>query len=418
MRVGITISNGEKIVNEKINFDIKDNAKKTALDYAFKHSDTNILRLFLDFFYEIKENKKRKYDKLEMEYQERSKKLLDYSNMATSISTVIISACIMSNKSESEIEKTFTWISISCSLISFFLLLCNLVIGRQKEFVKRKIENYTEQINRIEEVTGKLAKTEVEIYDSERDRIISEQLVQHAGDISQLKNRFNKLVHPVSLESRDKLNISPQKMSRRGSTVLAERRSSSFLGNLGEKLDQYVKRTSRVQDTMDKLDNESCFITINEHSESKPKAPKSKFKNVAAKLKRGNIFSKKKEDLIASSSLSEGANQENITRMNKENELIKKFGDINGCLIFPAFFNSSCSTLEPVHNLLRSKAVKARTTICSLVLSLRSQFFHNRLHFSSQAKERSTTHLFGNTTKVCNSLRFITSTVAPIVVFI
>ncbi len=73
---------------------------------------------------------------------------------------------------------------------------------------------------------------------------------------------------------------------------------------------------------------------------------------------------------------------------------------------------SDSQLLEPVHNLLRSKAVKARTTICRLVLSLRSQFFHNRLHFSSQAKERSTTHLFGNTTKVCNSLRFITSTVA------
>jgi hypothetical protein len=76
------------------------------------------------------------------------------------------------------------------------------------------------------------------------------------------------------------------------------------------------------------------------------------------------------------------------------------------------------NSLEPVHNLLRSKAVKARTTICKLVLSLRSQFFHNRLRFSNQAKERSTTHLFGNTAKVCNSLRFITSTVAPIVAFI
>ncbi|KLT21803.1 hypothetical protein wVul_0617 [Wolbachia endosymbiont of Armadillidium vulgare str. wVulC] len=38
------------------------------------------------------------------------------------------------------------------------------------------------------------------------------------------------------------------------------------------------------------------------------------------------------------------------------------------------------------------------------MLSLRSQFFHNRLHFSNQAKDLSTTHLFGNTAKVCNSL--------------
>ncbi len=60
--------------------------------------------------------------------------------------------------------------------------------------------------------------------------------------------------------------------------------------------------------------------------------------------------------------------------------------------------------LEPVHNLFRSKAAKARTTICRLVLSFRSQFFHNRLHFCNQAKDLSTTHLFGNTTKVCNSL--------------
>ncbi len=64
------------------------------------------------------------------------------------------------------------------------------------------------------------------------------------------------------------------------------------------------------------------------------------------------------------------------------------------------------------------REMKERTIICKLVLSFRSQFFHNRLHFSNQAKDRSTTHLFGNTAKECNSLRFITSTAAPIIVFI
>lgn len=43
---------------------------------------------------------------------------------------------------------------------------------------------------------------------------------------------------------------------------------------------------------------------------------------------------------------------------------------------------------------------------CKLVLSLRSQFFHSLRHLSSQAKERSTIHRFGMTTKVCSSLRF------------
>ncbi len=57
--------------------------------------------------------------------------------------------------------------------------------------------------------------------------------------------------------------------------------------------------------------------------------------------------------------------------------------------------------------------MKASTTICRLVLSFLLQFFQSRRHFSSQAKDRSTTHRFGSTTKVCSSLRFTTSTEAP-----
>ncbi|WP_353279590.1 hypothetical protein [Wolbachia endosymbiont (group B) of Xanthorhoe designata] len=66
------------------------------------------------------------------------------------------------------------------------------------------------------------------------------------------------------------------------------------MNDLTKKLGLYERRNSRAQDIMDKCDSASCFITINEHSESKPKAPKNKFKNVATKLKRVNIFSKKK----------------------------------------------------------------------------------------------------------------------------
>ena len=69
--------------------------------------------------------------------------------------------------------------------------------------------------------------------------------------------------------------------------------------------------------------------------------------------------------------------------------------------------------LEPVYDLFRINTVKASTTICRLVLSFLSQFFQSRRHFSSQAKDRSTTHRFGSTTKVCSSLRFTTSTEAP-----
>ena len=57
--------------------------------------------------------------------------------------------------------------------------------------------------------------------------------------------------------------------------------------------------------------------------------------------------------------------------------------------------------------------MKASTSICRLVLSFLSQFFQSRRHFSSQAKDRSTTHRFGSATKVCSLLRFTTSTAAP-----
>ena len=60
--------------------------------------------------------------------------------------------------------------------------------------------------------------------------------------------------------------------------------------------------------------------------------------------------------------------------------------------------------LEPVYNLFRISTAKARTTICRLVLSFLSQFFQRRRHCSSQPKDRSTTHRFGSTTKVCSSL--------------
>ncbi|WP_264330685.1 hypothetical protein [Wolbachia endosymbiont (group B) of Erebia ligea] len=166
-----------------------------------------------------------------------------------------------------------------------------------------------------------------------------------------MENELYKFTHETRLESKDKLNISPQKMSRGGSAVLCSnkslegRKSSPVLNDLTAKLSLCSRRNSRVQNTMDKLDNPSCVITINENSEIKPKAPKNKFKNVATKLKIGNIFSKKKEDLIASSSLSEGANHENITKMNEENcGLIKRFGDTNGYSIFSTPFNPSSST--------------------------------------------------------------------------
>lgn len=68
--------------------------------------------------------------------------------------------------------------------------------------------------------------------------------------------------------------------------------------------------------------------------------------------------------------------------------------------------------LEPVYDLLSNRTRKARWTNCKLVLSFRSQFFHSLRHFSSQAKERSTTQRFGSTAKACSSLRLTTCTVA------
>ena len=73
--------------------------------------------------------------------------------------------------------------------------------------------------------------------------------------------------------------------------------------------------------------------------------------------------------------------------------------------------------LEPVYNLFRISTAKARTTICRLVLSFLSQFFQSRRHFSSQATDRSTTHLWGSTSKLCSSERLATTTEDPNIAF-
>ncbi|SUX23308.1 Uncharacterised protein [Cardiobacterium valvarum] len=69
--------------------------------------------------------------------------------------------------------------------------------------------------------------------------------------------------------------------------------------------------------------------------------------------------------------------------------------------------------LERVYSLRSRIPKKAKTTICKLVLNLRSQFFQSRLCFSNQEKLRPTTHRFGNTAKRCNSFRLAIPTPHP-----
>ena len=68
--------------------------------------------------------------------------------------------------------------------------------------------------------------------------------------------------------------------------------------------------------------------------------------------------------------------------------------------------------LKHVYDLLRNRAKNAIGMNCKLVLRWRSQFFHSRLLFSSQAKLRSTTQRLGMTANLCNSLRLAICTVA------
>jgi hypothetical protein len=60
---------------------------------------------------------------------------------------------------------------------------------------------------------------------------------------------------------------------------------------------------------------------------------------------------------------------------------------------------------ERVQSLLSRRPKNAKWTNCRLVFSNLSQFFHNRLFFSSQAKLRSTIQRLGITLNVCSSLR-------------
>ena len=70
--------------------------------------------------------------------------------------------------------------------------------------------------------------------------------------------------------------------------------------------------------------------------------------------------------------------------------------------------------LERVHSLHSRTPKKAKTPICRLVLSLRSQSFRSSLFFSNQERQPSTTRRFGNTVKRCDSFRLAISIFAPI----
>ncbi|MFT4313561.1 MAG: ankyrin repeat domain-containing protein [Wolbachia pipientis] len=326
----LTMDSKEKIVNKKINFDIKDNAGKIILDYAQEHN-LNILRLFLDVFYEIREDIKRRYDRFEIDYQEKREIVLRITGLLTPIAGITISLCILSDQSDSEVKKVFTYVSMVCSFISFVFFLSNLVVGRQKEPLKSKIENYTEKIDRIEELTGKSIK---EACDLEGYNVILEQLAKSIEDTAQLQSKFNKFVDEIDLQNRDKLSIPFQEMSGSGSAASAGRRSSSFLGNLGEKLSQYARRNSRMQDTIDRHDSASCLITMDKYSESKPKAPQSKFKTAVNKIKVTSIL-EEKENLVDSLNL---LGEKNTTKKDDEEKQPHSYS------IFSNPFNPSCST--------------------------------------------------------------------------
>lgn len=75
------------------------------------------------------------------------------------------------------------------------------------------------------------------------------------------------------------------------------------------------------------------------------------------------------------------------------------------------------AALEPVQSLLTNKAIKASVIIWALAFKDLSQFFHNRLHFSSHEKECSTTQRLGITLKIFNSDRLAISTEQPRISF-
>ncbi|RDD34684.1 ankyrin repeat domain-containing protein [Wolbachia endosymbiont of Cylisticus convexus] len=338
----LTMSGTKKVISEKIDFDIKDNAGKTALDYSLEYSDVSILRLFLDVFYEIKKDRKRKYDKFEIDYQEKQEMVSRITNVLTPIASITISSCVLSDQSESEVKKFFTYISITCSLISLAFFLSNLVVSRRKEPLKNDIKNYTEKIDRIEEITGKSAETKVEVHDFE-----GYSTIRNAEDISELKSTLNNFMNAVDLKNRDKPNMPSQNMSRHNSVAqcsdksLTSRRNSSFLNDVTKKFGQYVRRNSRVQDTMDRCDSASCLITIEEHSKSKQEAPQSKLKVVINKLRAANTF-RKKENVVDTSSLSESA----AKRDEEEYGLIKRSADTHEYSIFSIPPNCSTSGEE------------------------------------------------------------------------
>ncbi|WP_162297605.1 ankyrin repeat domain-containing protein [Wolbachia endosymbiont of Folsomia candida] len=162
--------NGEQVVNEEVNFDIKDKGGKTVLDYVLGNPDTNIMQLFLNAFCEKKEKLEQKYHLLEKKDQWRHKWISRINSVLSSIAGVIVTSLILSDMGNSPGKIAASYVAIFCSCVAISLVFLNCYLERKEGKLKSEIQNYNKKINqienKIEEITGESKKG----YMTERER--------------------------------------------------------------------------------------------------------------------------------------------------------------------------------------------------------------------------------------------------------
>jgi ankyrin repeat protein len=183
---------GERIVNNKIDFDIKDNNGKTVLDYVLIDPDITIMQLFLNAFSERKKTLEQEYQILEKKYQKSHKWISRINSVLSSISGIIVTSLIPSGLGSSP-EKTWASIvAIFCSCVAILLVFFSCHLESKENKLKDKIQNYSEKIKQIEDRISGITGKGKEGYRTarERDELIDKLLDIHLPNTKR-KDRGN-----------------------------------------------------------------------------------------------------------------------------------------------------------------------------------------------------------------------------------
>ena len=226
------VENERKVVNGKINLDIKDNHGKTVLDYVIKN-DVDVQKLFLSVLYELKKKSEHKYTIFKESSLKRHTLISRINSVIASVVSIMVTSLIISDMSNSPWKIGASVVAIICSVASIILSLCSwLWIEKKDKELSDKINYYDEKIQFIENEVGSSHITRTDYNTTE--------------EINELLQRVAKLEVALMLKGKiSSIDEVLRQSEEEGRTAALKRDSrQSYVGHSNSFVDK-VKRISK-----------------------------------------------------------------------------------------------------------------------------------------------------------------------------